>query len=128
MVLAWRLVTRCQRSPRPKWQVAMRVLHQFNQRYLIVDFKKEQFFYSHTSDLKKVSQPIYFNELLSVCAISSPEAGHSIMGMKEKVNQKFAKGEGYIYSTENGICVQTRQRELEFYFNSNSTDANMWLQ
>lgn len=103
-----------------------RFLNQFNQRYLTVDFKKEQFFYSHSSDLKKVSAPISFDDLLSAYAVSSPEAGRSVMGtMSRMLDDAGEHSNGP--STENGICVQTRQKEFELYF-LNSKDAYRWLQ
>merc|ERR1719428_669800 len=62
-----------------------RFLNQFNKRYFSVDFNREQFFYSKNPGDKKVSSPFSFKDLLSVYAVSAPEAGRSVrsfmMGM-----------------------------------------------
>jgi hypothetical protein len=96
-----------------------RFLNQFNKRFFMVDFNKEQFFYSSSPDMKKVSMPFTFNDLLSTYAVSAPEAGRSIS------NALWGRGSGP--STEHGICVQTRQKEFELYF-ANASDCQRWLQ
>merc|ERR1719379_2487465 len=68
--------------------------------------------------MKKVTGPFSFNDLLSVYAVSAPEAGRSVLG-------RMGMSSGP--STEHGICVQTRQKEFELYF-SNAADATRWLQ
>merc|ERR1719201_487128 len=95
-----------------------RFLNQFNKRFFTVDFNKEQFFYSHSPDQKKVSLPYSFHDLLSAYAVSAPEAGRSVLS-------RMGMSSGP--STEHGICVQTRQKEFELYF-LNSMDATRWLQ
>jgi hypothetical protein len=95
-----------------------RFLNQFNKRFFTVDFNKEQFFYSHSPDQKKVSMPYSFSNLLSAYAISAPEAGKSFLG-------RMGMSSGP--SGEHGICVQTRGKDFELYF-SNAADANRWLQ
>merc|ERR1719174_2170633 len=95
-----------------------RFLNQFNKRYFTVDFNKEQFFYSNSPEQKKVSLPYSFYDLLSVYAVSAPEAGRSVLG-------RMGMSSGP--STEHGICVQTRQKEFELYF-MNAADATRWLQ
>jgi hypothetical protein len=96
-----------------------RFLNQFNKRYFTVDFNKQQFFYAQTPDQKKVSLPYSFHDLLSVYAVSAPEAGRSVRTMM----MGLSSGP----STEHGICVNTRQKEFELYF-MNSAEANRWLE
>jgi hypothetical protein len=95
-----------------------RFLNQFNKRFFMVDFNKEQFFYSNSPDGKKVTGPYSFHDLLSVYAVSAPEAGRSVLG-------RMGMSSGP--STEHGMCVQTRQKEFELYF-LNAADATRWLQ
>merc|ERR1719409_2117175 len=95
-----------------------RFLNQFNKRYFTVDFNKEQFFYAHSPDQKKVSLPYSFSDLLSTYVISR-------IGALKFVLSRMGMSSGP--STEHGICVQTRQKEFELYF-LNSMDATRWLQ
>merc|ERR1719238_1662557 len=96
-----------------------------NKRYFTIDFKTEQFFYSHSPDActqgtaaHKVSKPYSFHDLLSTYAVPALETRPSVLG---------AMGMSPGPSPEHGIFVQTRQKEFELYF-SNSVDADCWLE
>merc|ERR1719326_1355544 len=103
-----------------------RFLNQLNKRNLTIDFTQEQFFYSKpagTQDTVGLSQS--FDDLKSVYAISSPEAGKSLLGMfglAEADKEAWTNTTARVDLGQHGICVQTRQRDFEFYFMT-SADA-----